>query len=268
MRKVYILPNLFTAASLFCGMLAIIEVLNAAEDVNVTQACWLIVASAILDVFDGAVARLTRTQSTFGLHFDSLSDLVAFGVAPAVLAYGTSRDADPRLLATVCSLFAVFGALRLARFNVQALKEEKKTFTGLPIPGAALAITSLVWFFEVNPRVPAWLIELGVPYGIIVPVALIVVAFLMVSNLPFFGFKSVSLAKRQPFEILVIVVMVAGMLYMLRAHLGTVLFVGMWTYLLVSLAYGLTHHRPAPAVLAAEGAPVDADSVEPPSGRP
>src|SRR5688572_12213728 len=101
MRKVYVLPNLFTAASLFCGMLAIIEVCKAPEDFNVNEACWLIVTSAILDVFDGAVARLTRTQSSFGLHFDSLSDLVAFGVAPAVLAYGTSGDVDSRLIATV-----------------------------------------------------------------------------------------------------------------------------------------------------------------------
>ncbi len=247
MRKVYILPNLFTAASLFCGMLAIIEVCKAPEDFNISEACWLIVTASILDVFDGVVARLTRTQSSFGLHFDSLSDLVAFGVAPGVLAYGTSGDIDQRLIATICSLFAVFGALRLARFNVQALREEKKSFTGLPIPGAALSITSLVWLFEANKAVPAWLMKIGIPYNYILPVALVVIAFLMVSKIPFFGFKSVSLARRQPFELLVIAVLVACMLYMVRAHLDIVLFVGMWSYLLISILAGLLHKRPEPS---------------------
>lgn len=239
MRKVYILPNLFTAASLFCGMMAIVEVFNAAEDFNIVDACWLIVTASILDVLDGAVARLTRTQSLFGLHFDSLSDLVAFGVAPAVLVYGSSGDADPRLMAAVCGLFAVFGALRLARFNVQAMREEKRSFTGLPIPGGALAMTSLVWVLDKHPAISASLQAWGVPYTMVLPVAVVVTAFLMVSNVPFYGFKSISLARRQPFEILVIVVLVALMLYMLRAHLEVVLFVGMWSYVAVSLVVAL-----------------------------
>lgn len=250
MRKVYILPNLFTAGSLFCGMLAILKILSGAPNAP-AEACALIIYASLLDVFDGAVARLTRTTSAFGLNFDSLSDLVAFGVAPAVLAYDAFGVAYPHLAAAVCSLFAICGALRLARFNVQATREEKKSFSGLPIPGAALAIVSIVWVTASNPRLMSWMIQMlpnlkhGNPLGVILPPALVVIAYLMVSNVPFYGFKSIQWGRRQPFDILVTFIVVVALLYMLKDYLDIVLFVMIWSYISTSLVLGLLKGRPA-----------------------
>lgn len=245
MRKVYILPNLFTAGSLFSGMLAIFSVYNT----EVEQACWLILLSALLDVADGAVARLTRTQSAFGMHFDSLSDAVAFGAAPAIIAYHAFSGLNPHMAAAVCGLYAVFGALRLARFNVQATREEKKTFTGLPIPGAALTVISLVWFFEINKGIAA-----SLPLGLLLPPALLFISYMMVSKVPFYGFKSIPLAGRAPFELLVTSVVIACLLFTLKQHLDVVLLVTSWGYVAASIVMGLMqmrhpHMRPAHAGL-------------------
>lgn len=244
MRKVYILPNLFTAGSLFCGMLAIFEILGSYIQDNapsaVPDACFLILISALLDVCDGAVARLTRSASFFGLNFDSLSDLVAFGVAPAILAFSACWAAYPRLAAAVCSLYTICGALRLARFNVQATREEKKSFHGLPIPGAALAAISLTWLFDANPALAAHL-----PKETILPPAMVVLAYLMVSKVPFYGLKSINFGGRQHFEILVTIVVIACLIFLLKQHLDVVLAAVAWSYVLISAAVGLLQH-PAP----------------------
>lgn len=248
MRKVYILPNLFTAGSLFCGMLAIFKAFSDSP-ADRAEACVLIIYSSLLDVADGAVARLTRTTSAFGLNFDSLSDLVAFGVAPAVLAFDAFGGTYPRLAAAVCSLFAICGALRLARFNVQATREEKKSFSGLPIPGAALALISIIWVSVSNPELKTWLLHAfpnikdGNPLGAILPPALVIIAYMMVSNIPFYGFKSIHLAGRQPFEILVSIVVIVSLLYALKDCLDIVLFLVAWTYILTSILVGLIKGR-------------------------
>lgn len=240
-RKVYILPNLFTAASLFCGMLAIFNTFEG----ELHTACWLIVLAGVLDVFDGFVARLTNTTSSFGLQFDSLSDVVAFGAAPAVLAF-QAFGADlqrPRLAAAVCALYAVCGALRLARFNVQALREESKTFLGLPIPGAALAVVSMIWVFEVNTSVYDWLTGLNLlpdpalreRLPALYPPVMVVIAYLMVSKVPYAGFKSVKMVNRQPFEILVATILMLCLLYLLYRDFDLVLFVGIWSYIVIGV---------------------------------
>lgn len=249
MRKVYILPNLFTAGSLFCGMLAIFKVFSSdAPDVT-AEACGLILLSSFLDVADGAIARLTRSTSAFGLNFDSLSDLVAFGVAPAVLAYGEFGSTYPHLAAAVCSLFAICGALRLARFNVQATREEKKSFSGLPIPAAAMAIVSIIWVMAANYEFKMWLVQ-NVPHlkdanplGALLPPALVIIAYLMVSNVPFYGFKSIHLVGRQQFEILPTLVVIGFILYVLKDYFNIVLLVVVWSYVVGSLIYGLFRSR-------------------------
>lgn len=248
MRKVYILPNLFTAGSLFCGMLAIFRVFNE----NPGDACGLIVIASLFDVADGAIARLTRSTSAFGLNFDSLSDLVAFGVAPAVLAFDAFNSTHPHLAAAVCALFTICGALRLARFNVQATREEKKSFSGLPIPGAALAITSIVWVAATRPELRGWLartipnLKDGNPLGLMLPPALVVIAALMVSNVPFYGLKSVKFAGRQPFELLVMIVVIAVLLLIFKDYLDIVLLLVAWPYILGMVGYALLKKRPAP----------------------
>ncbi|HOE97095.1 MAG TPA: CDP-diacylglycerol--serine O-phosphatidyltransferase [Candidatus Sumerlaeota bacterium] len=230
MRKVFILPNLFTASSLFSGMLGIFEVFQG----HLAAACGYILLSALLDVFDGLVARLTKTQSAFGLNFDSLSDVVAFGAAPGLMAFSVLSAFYPRLAAPVASLFTVCGALRLARFNVQATREESKAFLGLPIPGAALAAISLIWLVETKPELRPWL-----PLDKIYPPAMVGLAYLMVSKVPYVGFKSLNLADRQPFEILVAIVVVITLLFMVKEHLLLVGASFIWLYVLGGVFFAL-----------------------------
>ena len=123
----YILPNLFTAASAFCGMISIFATING----DYAKAIFYVVLSLILDGFDGRVARMTNTTSKFGVEFDSLADLIAFGVAPAVLFYHVIGSNFGRLGVLVSGFFAVFGAIRLARFNVTTGTYDPKFFIGL-----------------------------------------------------------------------------------------------------------------------------------------
>jgi CDP-diacylglycerol--serine O-phosphatidyltransferase len=237
MRRIYILPNLFTAGSLFCGMLAIFEVIAG----DPRQACWLILLSAVLDVADGAIARLTKSTSSFGLHLDSLADLVAFGVAPALLA-ADAIGVYPRTVTTVCSLYVVFGALRLARFNVQALREERKNFRGLPIPAAALGVTSMIWILSINPNLASPEI-----LGRVGPPAMVVLAYLMISKISYFGFKQINLVDRQPFEILVSVIIIASIPFLLKQHLDIVLAACSWSYIVLGIVVSLAHRGRARA---------------------
>ena len=232
MRKVPILPSLFTSGSLFCGMLAIFEVYHG----NLSQACWYIVISGVLDVMDGAVARVTRTTSPFGLYFDSLTDVVAFGVAPAMMVYEALAAAYPKLAGAVCSLYVVCGALRLARFNVQANREERKAFLGLPIPGAGMGVVAVIWLFERYPGVGS-----SVAFERVAPPVMVALAYLMVSKVPFPGVKHLHLMRRQPFEILVTIVVVVCLLFMLKDHLVIVGTVVVWFYTTAPPLYRLLH---------------------------
>ncbi|MBI1784105.1 CDP-diacylglycerol--serine O-phosphatidyltransferase [Candidatus Sumerlaeota bacterium] len=216
MRKVYILPNLFTAGSLFCGLLAIFEVFDQGDFV---QAIHYILIGGVLDVLDGLIARLTKTQSAFGLNFDSLADLVSFGVAPAVVVYNGIVPEFPLLAKATCGLFVVCGALRLARFNVQAAKEEKKSFLGLPIPGAACCAISLYWFLSNNPAISHYF-----PSEKMLPPAMVLLAALMVSQFQYYGLKSLRVTGRQSFEILVSIVIVLALLLALKQHIDVILF--------------------------------------------
>lgn len=255
MRKVFILPNLFTAASLFCGMWAIFLIYNSNQNTSgtvappldhVQDACWLILISAVLDVLDGFIARLTHTQSFFGLNLDSLSDLVAFGVAPALLAYDAIIDVVPQPAAiTVCAFFVICGALRLARYNVQATREESKTFLGLPIPGAALAVISFVWVFADVAWLNDYLERIHLNGGILLTPLMVVIGSLMVSKVSYVGLKSYKLANRQPFEILVTIVVVASLLFMMKQHLNILLLAGIWGYIVYGLVMMPLSHREA-----------------------
>ena len=224
MRRVYILPNLFTAASLFCGLLAIFEVLRASDSDTIVWACQLVLIAGILDLFDGVIARLTRTQSSFGLNFDSLADLIAFGAAPVLIAYTVIPENHTLIANATCALFVICGALRLARFNVQAGREEKRTFTGLPIPAAGCLLVSLFWVLIVRPDLDPLL-----PTGLILP-PMVLLAYLMVSNFPYYSIKSVQLSTRQPFESLVKIVTVLALLMALRNSLDVLLLVAFGTY--------------------------------------
>jgi len=197
MRKgVYILPNFFTTGNLFCGFWAIISVFQE----RFFYAAIAILLASVFDILDGKVARLSGATSKFGIQYDSLADLVSFGIAPALLAFSWALRPYGRFGWLAAFLFVVCGALRLARFNVQTSSGEVKYFKGLPIPAAAsmIALTILLYLR---------LIETGWVKDIVILVMIYILAFLMVSNIRYFSFKEFNLAKRKPFSIFIFVVL-------------------------------------------------------------
>ena len=194
-RGIYILPNLVTAASLFAGFYSMVATLNGNYS---TAAVWIFI-SAVCDGLDGKVARMTGTTSKFGVEFDSLADLVAFGVTPAFLMYAWALRPFGRLGWVAAFLFLVCAALRLARFNVQVDTVESKRFVGLPTPASACMVASTVLlFYHFNwPSSFKKLAILGLIY---------LLAFLMVSNFRYNSFKDPACIKRQPFGFLLLAV--------------------------------------------------------------
>jgi CDP-diacylglycerol--serine O-phosphatidyltransferase len=219
-----LLPSLITTGSLFCGCLAIVRIFEGGQ---LAEACWLIVFAAVLDTFDGMIARLTHTESEFGLNYDSLSDLVVFGVAPAALFLSATTVGGGKASAPTtafCMLYIICAALRLARFNVQAAGHESKNFSGLPVPGAAGAAISVYWVSKE--------IEFLVQF---LPLFGFVLAFLMVSNISYPSLKSIQLKDRKPFDFLAIFVVLAVLIYSQLSRLEFLLFIGFWGY----IAWGL-----------------------------
>ena len=192
-RGVYLIPSLFTAGNLMCGFFSIIATVNG-EFIN---AALFIILANILDGIDGYAARLTKTTSQFGVEFDSLADIVSFGVAPAVLVYIWALVPWQNWGWLAACTFAVCGALRLSRFNVQAQGPSKNHFVGLPIPAAAQMITTTVIMYDYvgGAGSPSrHLTLLLVIYGL---------AALMISNIPYFSLKNNDVKKRHPIWMLV-----------------------------------------------------------------
>ena len=205
MQLMYILPNLFTAASAFLGVISIISSIQG----NYFKAIIYIILSLILDGLDGRVARLTKTTSKFGVEFDSLADLVAFGVAPAILFYLTVGAKFGRFGALIAAMFVVFGAIRLARFNVTTGTYEPNVFIGLPIPSAA--IVSVLWI-GIYVDADYYTFLEGFEWCFILLEA--VLAILMVSNIRYPSFKKMNLKQTHVIRILLALVVVFSMLYL------------------------------------------------------
>lgn len=192
-KGVYLLPNLITSASLFGGFYSII----ASLDGNFERAAIAIIISAVLDGLDGRIARLTGSSSKFGVEYDSLADLVAFGLAPGVLIFTWALRPFGRYGWLAAFLYVVCGALRLARFNVQITTIESKRFNGLPIPAAAAMVcTTVLMFFHIGRG------EEMVKH-ITVLILVYALAFLMISNVKFYSFKELNPSQRMPFRLLV-----------------------------------------------------------------
>ena len=196
-RGVYLLPNLLTTGSLFSGFYAIV----AAMDGRFLPAAWAIFISLVLDGLDGRIARMTHSTSSFGVQYDSLADLVAFGVAPALLVYLWALKPFQQFGWVAAFLFVVCGALRLARFNVQTGSIDPRYFNGLPIPAAAMVIaTSIAFYYQIGEWAPE-------KHKYIL-VMIYLLSFLMVSNIKFVSFKKVEFFSRHPFHTLVGLVLV------------------------------------------------------------
>jgi len=199
-KLIYILPNLFTALSVFFGMMSII----ASSQGKFEKAFIYIILSFIADGLDGRVARLTNTSSKFGLEFDSLADIVAFGVAPAMMLFFSIGENYGKFGALITGLFVVFGAIRLARFNVTTLNNDPSVFIGLPIPTAAAVLASLIMLnLEINHIL-----------NLVILLFAFLLSILMVSNIRFPSFKKIDLEQNAKLKVLIIIIMLASLLYL------------------------------------------------------
>lgn len=196
LRGVYLLPNLFTTANLFAGFYSLTHALSGHYS---TAAATLFVAM-VLDSFDGRVARMTNTQSAFGAEYDSLSDMLAFGIAPAVLAFTWTLSDLGKIGWMVAFVYVAGAALRLARFNTQIGKVDKRYFTGLASPAAAGVVAGIVWSLD-DLRFEGS--NLALPMAVIVAAA----GLLMVSNIRYYSFKDLDLRGRVPFVTMLAIVL-------------------------------------------------------------
>lgn len=218
-KGVYLLPNTLTLCGMFCGFFAILSAING----NFLYAAWAIVLANIFDGLDGWIARLTGTSTRFGIELDSLSDLVAFGVAPAVMMYKWSLMPFGRLGWAATFLFIACGALRLARFNIQTGTAGSKSFKGMPIPGAATVLASIVIFYYES------LSRTGLPQkNIFFLIITILLALLMVSTIRYHGLKEIDFREKKPFWFLIVFVLI---IFVLFIHPSTAIFVFAMLYL-------------------------------------
>ena len=199
-RGIYLWPNLITTAALLSGFYSIIASMNG----EFQQAIYAIFVAALLDGLDGRVARAIGAQSAFGEQFDSLSDLLAFGVAPAILMYSWSLNDLGRLGLAACFVYTACAAFRLARFNVQIGVVDKRYFIGVASPLAAIIMVTLVWVGLNTPEIFD-LSDIGVQ--ILNAVSIVVAGLLMISNIKYYSFKTVD-RKRVPFAVLPIAVFI------------------------------------------------------------
>jgi CDP-diacylglycerol--serine O-phosphatidyltransferase len=189
-RGLFVLPTLFTVGNLFCGYLSIWSSIRGTFE----TAALLIIGAGVLDALDGRVARLTNSTSEFGEEYDSLADLVSFGVAPAVLVYSWGLSDFARLGWMASFLFVVCGSMRLARFNIQTRVVDKRFFVGLPIPAGAGTLAALVL------ATPEPLLDRIFMTGLLV--LTIVLSYLMISTIRYRSFKDLDLKRRRPAWIL------------------------------------------------------------------
>ena len=237
MRKgIYLLPNIITLSSMFSGFYSIIASFNS----DYERAAWAIMIASVFDVLDGWVARMTHTTSKFGIEIDSLSDAISFGVAPGVLVYSWSLQSFGKIGWLGAFFMVACAALRLARFNVQMGSEEKKHFTGLPSPAAALMIaTTVLAYQEVIDALKemhlAGLADvISLDYWVLA--LTFAVAGLMVSNITYHSVKEANLKERRPFGLLVGIV---ALLTIVAYHPALVLFLISLTYVLAGIGEAL-----------------------------
>src|SRR6266566_3243560 len=195
-RGIYLLPNLFTTAALFAGFYAIVMAMNQRFD----YAAVAIFAAMVLDGLDGRVARMTHTQSAFGAEYDSLSDMVCFGAAPALVMYEWVLRDLGKLGWIAAFVYVAGAALRLARFNTLLEVADKRYFQGLPSPSAAALVAGFVWIIDdyaIDPetvRWAAWAVTLFA-------------GLTMVSNLKYYSFKTINLRRSVPFAVVILIVL-------------------------------------------------------------
>ncbi len=226
-KSIYLLPNLLTAANMVLGILSIVTALNdslalsLAAEGKTQPFVWparLILVAIFLDFMDGRVARATKTTSRFGMEFDSMADLISFGVAPALLIYLSVLRHLSIWGTSIMVLYVVCAAVRLARFNVQAAIEEKQHFTGLPSPAAAGLLASYVllsrwegWYSKgkmVNEMMGWYVQNISYVELIVIPALTVLVALVMVSTIPYASLKKLNRETVKPWTLAMIILFV------------------------------------------------------------
>ncbi len=226
-KGIYVLPNLFTLAALFGGFYSIVMAMNARFDL----AALGVFAAMVLDSLDGRVARMTNTQSAFGEQMDSLSDMVSFGAAPALIAYEWSLKGLGRWGWIAAFVYCACAALRLARFNVNTGVVDKRWFQGLPSPAAAALVAGFIWLMTEWGKRGGEVLYLSWTQITWITFAFTLYAGLsMVTNAPFYSFKDIQMKKSVPFAA---IVLIALGIAVINIHPPTVLF-GLF------VAYGLS----------------------------
>jgi CDP-diacylglycerol--serine O-phosphatidyltransferase len=220
----FFLPNTFTAMNIGCGFIAIIYSMQG----NFYKACMFIMLGSIFDMVDGRVARLTGTQSAFGEQFDSMSDLISFGAAPALIFYNKFLFSTGRVGIIIAFFYMLCGALRLARFNANIDKVKSDFFQGLPIPGAAIAVLSYVL---VSTKYPEFFSNkyIAIPY-------LVFYAVLMVTNIPFSSFKNSAWVRRNKKKVLFLIFLMISSLFIYEEVMIPVIITSYVVVSLVSVA--------------------------------
>ncbi len=241
-QTIFLLPGLLTTGNLLCGFYAIVLTLDQRHE----WAALALFVAMVMDVLDGKVARLTRTTTQFGVEFDSLADVVSFGVAPGLLLYSWALAPLGRVGAGAAFLYVICGALRLARFNVLTGVTDRRYFIGLPIPGAAGTVASMVLFFGA--------VEFGRAELFALACATYLLAFLMVSNIRYYSFKEPALARRHAFGVLLVVVLAV---LIVAAHPQLFLFLAFTAYALSGPVRRLILRKrePAPPRVLREASP-------------
>lgn len=204
-QGIYLLPNLFTTAALFAGFYAIIAAMRG----DFENAAVAIFLAMVLDGLDGRIARLTNTSSKFGAEYDSLADMVSFGVAPALVIFSWALGGLGKFGWSAAFIYVACAALRLARFNTQIDSADKKYFTGLASPAAAAILASAVWVCHDL----GWVGEaLPRSVSVLVGVLTATVGFLMIANFPYYSFKTIDFRGRVPFVVMIAVVLIFGLI--------------------------------------------------------
>jgi CDP-diacylglycerol--serine O-phosphatidyltransferase len=217
-KGVYILPNLFTLAALFGGFYAIVMAMNGRYE----QSCYGVFCAMVLDSLDGRVARMTNTQSAVGAEMDSLSDMVSFGAAPALIVYEWALKGLGKAGWGIAFFYCACAALRLARFNTNLAVVDKRYFQGLPSPAAAALVIGFIWvvvdaggYTDANgDNVLAWAAAVVTFYA----------GVTMVVNVPFYSFKDLSLKRSVPFIVIVLIALAIGIINLYPARIFFAIF--------------------------------------------
>ncbi|MFT6311330.1 MAG: CDP-diacylglycerol--serine O-phosphatidyltransferase [Porticoccus sp.] len=197
-KGIYLLPNLFTLAAMFAGFYSVISAMNGHFEI----AAIAIFIAMILDGLDGRIARMTNTQSAFGAEFDSLADMVSFGVAPALVSFTWALSSLGRIGWAVAFIYVAGTAIRLARFNTQIETADKSYFTGLASPAAAALVAGMVWICNDYGLVGE---DLPLVVAILAAITTALAGVLMVTNIPYSSFKEIDFKARVPFVTILVV---------------------------------------------------------------